>query len=92
MGNSVLKNQVCLTIPMRRVVELTAVQLASIISESMSFNDEQIEAIQLGMLEFCINAFEHSRSSDQKAVIESVIRTNELEFRITDKGIDIIRM
>jgi anti-sigma regulatory factor (Ser/Thr protein kinase) len=90
--NTVSNHQVLLAILMRRVVELAAAQLVSIISESVSFNNEQIEAIQLAMLEFCINAFEHSKSPDQKAVIESIIGINELEFKITDQGIDIIRM
>ncbi len=92
MANTIPSDQVLLTIPMRRVVELAAAQLASVIAESMSFSDKQIEDIQSAMLEFCINAFEHSKSPNQKAFIEFIIRINELKFKITDQGIDIIRI
>ncbi len=72
---------------MRQDMELAAAKLASVIAESMSFNDDQIEEIQLAMIESCINAFEHSKSPDQSVVIHYIIRTNELELQITDQGI-----
>jgi serine/threonine-protein kinase RsbW len=72
---------------MRRDMELAAAKLASVIAESMSFNDQQIEEIQLAMIESCINAFEHSKSPDQSVVIEYIIRRDELELKVTDNGI-----
>ncbi len=87
MANTFSNDQVLLTIPMRQDMELAAAKLASVIAESMSFNDDQIEEIQLAMIESCINAFEHSKSPDQSVVIHYIIRTNELELQITDQGI-----
>lgn len=87
MSNSISNDQVLLTIPMRRDMELAAAKLASVIAESMSFSEQQIEEIQYAMIESCINAFEHSQSPDQKVVIEFIIRSYELEFKITDNGV-----
>ena len=87
MVNSFSNDQVLLTIPMRPDMELAAAKLASVIAESMSFNDQQIEEIQLAMIESCINAFEHSKSPDQSVFIQYIIRSNELEFKIIDNGI-----
>lgn len=87
MANTLSNDQVLLTIPMRPDMELAAAKLASVIAESMSFNDDQIEEIQLAMIESCINAFEHSRSPDQMVIIKYIMRADELEFKITDQGI-----
>lgn len=72
---------------MRPDMELAAAKLASVIAESMSFSEQQIEEIQYATIESCINAFEHSQSPDQKVVIEFIIRAYELELKITDNGI-----
>ncbi len=87
MVNTFSNDQVLLTIPMRHDMELAAAKLASVIAESMSFNDQQIEEIQLAIIESCINAFEHSKSPDQSVVIEYTIRRDELELKVTDNGI-----
>ncbi len=87
MANTYSNDQVLLTIPMRPDMELAAAQLASVIAESMSFSDEQVEEIQLAIIESCINAFEHSKSPDQKVIIELIMRANELELKVTDQGI-----
>ena len=87
MTNTISNDLVLLTIPMRRDMELAAAQLASVIAESMSFNEQQVEEIQLATIESCINAFEHSKSPDQKVLTEFIMRTDELEIKITDQGI-----
>ncbi|MCE2400202.1 ATP-binding protein [Candidatus Poribacteria bacterium] len=87
MANTLSNDQVLLTIPMRPDMELAAAKLASVIAESMSFDDDQIEEIQLAMIESCINAFEHSRSPDQMVIIKYIMRADELEFKITDQGV-----
>jgi len=87
VANTLSNDQVLLTIPMRPDMELAAAKLASVIAESMSFDDDQIEEIQLAMIESCINAFEHSRSPDQMVIIKYIMRADELEFKITDQGV-----
>ncbi len=81
------KHKVLLTIPMYPDMELTAAKTGSVIAELMSFNEGQIEEIQLAIIETCINAFEHSQSQDNQVVIEFIMKDDELEFIITDQGI-----
>ncbi len=81
------KHKVLLTIPMYPDMELTAAKTGSVIAELMSFNEGQIEEIQLAIIETCINAFEHSQSRDNQIVIEFIMKDNELEFKITDQGV-----
>ncbi len=82
-----MANKFSIQVRARRDMELAAAKLASVIAESVSFNDQQIEDIQLAIIESCINAFEHSKSPDQSVVIEYTIRRDELELKVTDNGI-----
>lgn len=72
---------------MRRDMELAAAQLASVIAESMSFYEQQVEEIQLATIEACINAFEHSKSPDRQVITEFIMRSDELEIKISDQGV-----
>ena len=63
-------------------MELAVAQLASIIAELMRFSKEQIEEIQVALIESCINAFEHSQTTDRQ-VKKYIMRTDELEFKIS---------
>ena len=85
MTSTISNYQVLLTIPMRPDMELAAAQLASVIAESMSFSEEQIEEIQVATIETCINAFEHSQSPDRQVIIEYIMREDGLEFKILSK-------
>ena len=82
MATTISNDQVLLTIPMRPDMELAAAQLASVIAESMSFSEEQIEEIQVALIELCINAFEHSQSPDRR-VKKYIMTTDGLEFKIS---------
>ena len=87
MATTISNDQVLLTIPMRPDMELAAAQLASVIAESMRFSEEQIEEIQVALIESCINAFEHSQSPDRQVIIKYIMRTDGLEFEISDQGV-----
>lgn len=87
MENAVLKDEVCLTIPMDHGMELVAAKTGSVLAELNHFNEEQIEEIQYAIIETCINAFEHSQSEDRKVYILYIRRVDELECEITDTGI-----
>lgn len=90
MANTASKPQeVLLTIPMYPDMELAAAKMASVLAELMNFDEGQVEEIQLAIIETCINAFEHSQSEDKKVVIEFIMKDDELEFKITDRGIGI---
>lgn len=81
------KHEVLLTIPMYPDMELAAAKIASVLAELMNFDEGQIEEIQLALIETCINAFEHSRSEDQRVFIEFIMKDDELELKVTDQGI-----
>lgn len=87
MQNTVLKDQVCLTIPMDRDMELVAAKTGSVLAELNHFNEEQTEEIQLAIIETCINAFEHSQSKDRTVIIKYIVKADELECKITDHGV-----
>ncbi len=87
MKNAVLRDEVCLTIPMDHDMELVAAKTGSVLAELNHFNEEQIEEIQYAIIETCINAFEHSQSEDRKVYILYIRRVDELECKITDTGV-----
>ena len=87
MANTLSKHQVHLTIPMHPDMELIAAKTVSVFAELNNFDEGQVEEIQLAVIESCINAFEHSQSEDKQVFIEFIMRTDALEFKITDRGI-----
>ena len=81
--------QVTLTIPMHPDMELAAAKTASVLAELMNFEEGEVEEIQLAIIETCINAFEHSQSDDQEVHIDFLIKDDELQFQVTDRGVGI---
>lgn len=84
-----IAKRVILTIPMYPDMELTAAKTASVLAELMDFGEGEVEEIQLAIIETCINAFEHSKSDDQEVHIEFLLMANELQFKVTDRGVGI---
>ena len=84
-----IAKRVILTIPMYPDMELAAAKTASVLAELMDFGEGDVEEIQLAIIETCINAFEHSRSDDQEVHIEFLLMDDELQFKVTDRGIGI---
>lgn len=84
-----IAKRVILTIPMYPDMELAAAKTASVLAELMDFGEGEVEEIQLAIIETCINAFEHSRSDDQEVHIEFLLMANELQFKVTDRGVGI---
>ena len=84
-----IAKRVILTIPMYPDMELAAAQTASVLAELMDFGEGEVEEIQLAIIETCINAFEHSKSDDQEIHIEFLLMEDELQFKVTDRGVGI---
>ena len=84
-----IAKRVILTIPMYPDMELAAAQTASVLAELIDFGEGEVEEIQLAIIETCINAFEHSKSDDQEIHIEFLLMEDELQFKVTDRGIGI---
>lgn len=81
-----VKRIVKLIIPMSGNMELTAAQTGSSLAGMMNFEDHQIDEIQWAIIETCINAFEHSLSYDPRIFIKFIMKDDELELRIRDRG------
>ena len=82
-----VEREVVLIIPMHPNMELAAAQTGSLLAEVMGFDEKCVEEIQLAVIETCINAFEHSKSEDQRVHIRFIMKDKELELKITDQGI-----
>ena len=85
MINSI-KRKVNLVIPMYPNMELAAAQTASSLAGIMDFDENHIDEIQFALIEACINAFEHSKSKDERIFITFIMRDDALELRIRDRG------
>jgi len=80
------KREVKLILPMAPNMELVAAQTASSLAELMNFGENNIDELQLAIIEICINAFEHSQSTDQRVFLTFMMRDDALELTITDRG------
>ena len=83
------EHKVLLTIPMYPDMELAAAKTGSVLAELKDFNEEAIEEIQLAIIETCINASEHSQSDDKEVHIQFLVTDDELQVKITDRGVGI---
>ena len=83
------EHKVLLTIPMYPDMELAAAKTGSVLAELKDFNEEAIEEIQLAIIETCINASEHSKSDDKEVHIQFLVKDDELQVKITDRGVGI---
>ncbi len=81
------RREVTLNIPIHPNMELVAAHTASIIAEIMDFEETHIDEIQLAIIETCINAFEHSNSTDNKVTVTYALTDGDLELKITDHGV-----
>ena len=70
-------------------MELAAAKTGSVLAELKNFNEEAVEEIQLAIIETCINASEHSQSEDKEVHIQFLVTDEELQVKITDRGVGI---
>ena len=84
-----VEHKVFLTIPMYPDMELAAAKTGSVLAELKNFTEEQVEEIQLAIIETCINASEHSQSEDKEVHIQFVVTDDQLQVKITDRGVGI---
>ena len=84
--------QVRLTLPMIPNMELTASKTACAMGEQIGLSPDKIDEVQMAVVEACINAFEHSGSTDREghAQLQGLGVDDEpvgLEITIQDYGI-----
>lgn len=85
-GTSELPQEVSLTIPILQNMEMAATQTAEAVASFMDFDREQIDEVKHALIEACINAFEHSKSQDNKVYIRFVMDIEQLTVVIQDFG------
>ena len=73
-------SNVDLSIPMLPDMELTAITVAESLGVFIGLDTNKIDEVKMALIEACINAFEHSKSAEQRI---------NLNFQITDKGMTI---
>lgn len=84
--------QITLTLPMIPNMELTASKTAGALGEHIGMSRDKIDEVQMAVVEACINAFEHSGSSDREVqILLQVLGEDQdpkgLEIRIRDHGV-----
>jgi serine/threonine-protein kinase RsbW len=67
-GEAVLR-EVTLALPMVPEMEIEASKTATAIAESIQMNPDRIDEVRLAVVEACINAFEHSHSSEREVFV-----------------------
>lgn len=89
-GDAVLR-EVSLTLPMGPEMEIAASRAATAVAESMSMSADKIDEIRMAVVEACINAIEHSRSSDQVVYLTFQVmggpEPERLDVVVRDTGI-----
>jgi serine/threonine-protein kinase RsbW len=79
-------NEINLVIPILPDMEITAGYVAEAVANRMAFDDEQSGDVKLALIEACINAFEHSHSTDRQVFIKFVMEADQMAVLITDHG------
>ncbi|HKH49711.1 MAG TPA: ATP-binding protein [Thermoanaerobaculia bacterium] len=83
--------KVTLALPMVPEMEIEASKTATAIAESMRMSPDRIDEVRMAVVEACINALEHSRSSEKEVFVtfEVVGERDPEKLRITvrDTGV-----
>ena len=84
--------EITLTLPMLQDMELTASKMACLVGERIQMSPDKIDEVRMAVVEACINAFEHSRASQQKVELTfSVLGQDDdpegLQIMIRDHGV-----
>jgi serine/threonine-protein kinase RsbW len=89
-GDTVMR-KVTLALPMVPEMEIEASKTAMAIAESMRMSPDRIDEVRLAVVEACINALEHSRSSDKEVFVTFEVLGGQdpekLRITVRDSGI-----
>lgn len=88
-GEAVLR-EISLTLPMGPEMEIAASRAATAVAESMRMSADKIDEVRMAVVEACINAIEHSGSSDQTVYLSFAVvgegEPERLEVTVRDTG------
>jgi serine/threonine-protein kinase RsbW len=89
-GDTVMK-QVKLALPMVPEMEIEASKTAMAMAESMSMSPDRIDEVRMAVVEACINALEHSHSSENEVFVTFEVLggrdPEKLRITVQDTGI-----
>lgn len=80
------KPKIELKLPVLPDMELIATQTAEIVSRHMGLSEEKSAEMGMALIEACINAFEHSLSTNN-VFIHFIIDEDSLTIKVIDQGI-----
>jgi serine/threonine-protein kinase RsbW len=90
MSEGVLR-EVELALPMVPEMEIEASKTAMAIAESIRMSPDRIDEVRMAVVEACINALEHSRSSEQEVFVTFQViggpEPEKLRIMVKDHGI-----
>jgi serine/threonine-protein kinase RsbW len=91
MAGEAVMREISLTLPMGPEMEIAASRAATAVAESMRMSADKIDEVRMAVVEACINAIEHSRSSDQTVYLSFLVlgdrEPERLEVVVRDTGI-----
>lgn len=91
MADHAVLREVTLTLPMVADMEIAASKTATAMAEFMQMSPDRIDEVRMAVVEACINAFEHSRSSDRKVYMTFEVlgerEPESLRITVRDTGV-----
>ena len=89
-GDAVLR-EITLALPLIPDMEIEASKTATAIAESMAMSPDRIDEVRMAVVEACINAFEHSHSSDREFYVTFEVLgekdPEKLRITVRDTGV-----
>ncbi len=79
-----------MTIPMVKDAELVAAQCIEQIGKNLKLNPEVTGQLQMGIIEACINAMEHSKGEDRNIYLSLVFFEDRIEIGIESSGREFV--
>jgi serine/threonine-protein kinase RsbW len=90
-GEAAMSKVTRLALPMIPEMEIEASKTAMAIAESMRMSPDRIDEVRMAVVEACINALEHSRSSEKEVFVTFEVLDEEdpekLRITVRDTGI-----
>lgn len=91
MTGDTVMSKVTLALPMVPEMEIEASKTATAIAESMRMSPDRIDEVRMAVVEACINALEHSRSSDKEVFVTFEVLgegdPEKLRITVRDTGV-----
>jgi len=89
-GDAVLR-EVTLALPMVPEIEIEASRTATAVAESMKMSPDRIDEVRMAVVEACINALEHSHSSEREVYVTFEVLgekdPEKLRITVRDTGV-----